>query len=175
MSDPKIFLAFRFHVNFYHSYRGDTPDELGFGKDVRIIRKPGTRNLLSTISDALHLMNIRGRVVMENCVVEAAADDCLNIGAQRDNNVKLAASDKRTVILRSTDNWYYYYTIREGDRLQFLDTVSKRVLGVRTVTAARFSPRNRAHTVTLDQEVLVQGVSRAPHVSASKSTSKYTH
>jgi hypothetical protein len=39
VSDPGIYLAFRFHVNFYHSYRGDTPDELGFGKDVRIIRK----------------------------------------------------------------------------------------------------------------------------------------
>ena len=37
--DPRIFLAFRFHVNFYHSYRGDTPDELGFGKDMRVIRK----------------------------------------------------------------------------------------------------------------------------------------
>ena len=122
-------------------------------RDVGIIRKPGTRNLLSTISDALHLMNIRGRVVMEDCVVEAAGDDCLNIGAQRDNIIKLAASDKRTVTLRSTDNWYYYYTIREGDRLQFLDTASKRVLGVRTVTAAAFNPRNRAHTVTLDQEV----------------------
>ncbi|MBI4830236.1 MAG: hypothetical protein HY801_01495 [Candidatus Lindowbacteria bacterium] len=35
---PKIHLAFRFHANFYHSYRGDTPDELGFGKDIRIIR-----------------------------------------------------------------------------------------------------------------------------------------
>ena len=35
---PRIHLAFRFHVNFYHSYRGDTPDELGFGKDIRIIR-----------------------------------------------------------------------------------------------------------------------------------------
>jgi hypothetical protein len=33
-----ISLAFRFHVNFYHSYRGDTPDEKGFGKDIRIIR-----------------------------------------------------------------------------------------------------------------------------------------
>ena len=39
VSNPKIYLAFRFHVNFYHSYRGDTPDELGFGKDIRIIRK----------------------------------------------------------------------------------------------------------------------------------------
>lgn len=28
----------RFHVNFYHSYRGDTPDDNGFGKDIRIIR-----------------------------------------------------------------------------------------------------------------------------------------
>jgi hypothetical protein len=36
--NPKIYIAFRFHANFYHSYRGDTPDELGFGKDIRIIR-----------------------------------------------------------------------------------------------------------------------------------------
>lgn len=36
---PTISLAFRFHANFYHSYRGDTPDEYGFGKDIRIIRK----------------------------------------------------------------------------------------------------------------------------------------
>jgi hypothetical protein len=36
---PRIFLAFRFHTSFYHSYRGDTPDELGFGKDVRVIRR----------------------------------------------------------------------------------------------------------------------------------------
>lgn len=35
----KIHLAFRFHGNFYHSYRGDTPDEMGFGKDIRIIRR----------------------------------------------------------------------------------------------------------------------------------------
>jgi hypothetical protein len=36
---PRIFLAFRFHTSFYHSYRGDTPDELRFGKDIRVIRK----------------------------------------------------------------------------------------------------------------------------------------
>jgi hypothetical protein len=33
-----IQVVFRFHGNFYHSYRGDTPDEKGFGKDIRIIR-----------------------------------------------------------------------------------------------------------------------------------------
>jgi len=37
--EVSIHIAFRFHGNFYHSYRGDTPDELGFGKDIRIIRK----------------------------------------------------------------------------------------------------------------------------------------
>jgi len=33
-----VHLAFRFHVSFVHSYRGDTVDELGFGKDIRVIR-----------------------------------------------------------------------------------------------------------------------------------------
>ena len=36
--ESRVYIAFRFHVNFYHSYRGDTPDELGYGKDIRIIR-----------------------------------------------------------------------------------------------------------------------------------------
>jgi len=35
---PAVHLAFRFHVSFVHSYRGDTVDELGFGKDIRVIR-----------------------------------------------------------------------------------------------------------------------------------------
>jgi hypothetical protein len=37
-SEARIFFCPRFHVNFYHSYRGDTADEQGFGKDIRIIR-----------------------------------------------------------------------------------------------------------------------------------------
>ncbi|HRZ90642.1 MAG TPA: hypothetical protein P5117_14265, partial [Spirochaetia bacterium] len=37
-SGPAVHLAFRFHVNFYHSYRGDSLDERGIGKDIRIIR-----------------------------------------------------------------------------------------------------------------------------------------
>lgn len=35
----KVHIAFGFHVNCYHSYRGDTNDNLGFGSDIRIIRK----------------------------------------------------------------------------------------------------------------------------------------
>jgi hypothetical protein len=48
---PDISLAFRFHGSFYHSYRGDTPDELGFGKDIRIIR-----HLIGTLDE----LNERG-------------------------------------------------------------------------------------------------------------------
>ena len=36
-SAPSICFA-PLHVNFYHSYRGDSADEQGFGKDIRIIR-----------------------------------------------------------------------------------------------------------------------------------------
>ncbi len=37
-SGATVALAFRFHVNLYHSYRGDSLDEQGIGKDLRIIR-----------------------------------------------------------------------------------------------------------------------------------------
>lgn len=50
-NDAKIYFCPRFHVNFYHSYRGDTPDERGFGKDIRIIR---------TILDNLDALNAEG-------------------------------------------------------------------------------------------------------------------
>jgi hypothetical protein len=36
--NPTIYLSFRFHVNFYHSYRGDSLDDRGIGKDIRVIR-----------------------------------------------------------------------------------------------------------------------------------------
>ncbi len=39
MKGNKIHVAYGFHVNCYHSYRGDTNDNLGFGSDIRIIRK----------------------------------------------------------------------------------------------------------------------------------------
>jgi len=38
-SPYKVNIAFGFHTNTYHSFRIDTNDEAGFGKDLRIIRK----------------------------------------------------------------------------------------------------------------------------------------
>lgn len=39
LSDHEVHIAFGFHVNLYHSFRNDTNDEDGFGKDIRIIRR----------------------------------------------------------------------------------------------------------------------------------------
>ena len=33
-----VHIGFGFHVNCYHSYRGDTNDKFGFGGDIRIMR-----------------------------------------------------------------------------------------------------------------------------------------
>jgi hypothetical protein len=48
--DYKIHVGFGFHVNCYHSYRGDTNDEFGFGGDIRIIR--GIINDLNAFNEA---------------------------------------------------------------------------------------------------------------------------
>ena len=48
---PCVYVSFGFHINTYHSYRGDTPDESGFGKDLRLIR---------SILDTLDAANKRG-------------------------------------------------------------------------------------------------------------------
>jgi hypothetical protein len=42
----RVHIAFGFHVNLYHSFRGDTNDENGFGQDIRVIRH--TRQLTPT-------------------------------------------------------------------------------------------------------------------------------
>jgi hypothetical protein len=37
-SPHKVYVMLGMHSNFYHSWRGDTPDEAGFGTDIRIVR-----------------------------------------------------------------------------------------------------------------------------------------
>ncbi len=49
--DTRIHIGYGFHVNCYHSYRGDTADGAGFGSDLRIIRK---------IADTLTALNEEG-------------------------------------------------------------------------------------------------------------------
>ncbi|MGQ9490284.1 MAG: fibronectin type III domain-containing protein [Anaerolineae bacterium] len=47
MRHHKVYVALGFHVNCYHSWRGDTPDEAGFGTDIRIMRE-----ILRMLNDA---------------------------------------------------------------------------------------------------------------------------
>ncbi len=47
MTPYKVYLSLGFHINFYHSWRGDTPDEAGFGTDIRVIRE-----IIKTLDDA---------------------------------------------------------------------------------------------------------------------------
>lgn len=35
----RVYVMLGFHTSFYHSWRGDTPDEAGFGTDIRIVRE----------------------------------------------------------------------------------------------------------------------------------------
>ncbi len=38
-SPYKVYVMLGFHTSFYHSWRGDTPDEAGFGTDIRVVRE----------------------------------------------------------------------------------------------------------------------------------------
>ena len=49
------------------------------------------------------------------------------------------------------DNHYYYYTIRKGDALQFLDTKANRVVGVANVKNVEFIAQRRSHRIVLDR------------------------
>lgn len=120
-------------------------------RGVRVIRKPGTRNLLSTSSDALHLMNIRGRLLIEDCEVEAPGDDCLNVGTLLERIVSVSKDDPKAMTLCTTDNRYYYYTIRKGDSLQFLDTKTTCEIGIAIVEKVEVDQGRRSHRIVLDR------------------------
>jgi hypothetical protein len=120
-------------------------------RQVRMIRKPGSGQLLSMPSDALHLMNIRGKLLIENCHIEAPGDDCLNVGTLLEKIVDYAPEVPNAMTLTTTDNHYYYYTIRKGDALQFLDIKANRVIGVAKVENVEFIAQRRSHRIVLDR------------------------
>ena len=58
-----VHIAYGFHVNLYHSFRGDAPDNTGFGSDIRIIRR---------IIELLNELNERGIPVKGTWDIENA-------------------------------------------------------------------------------------------------------
>jgi hypothetical protein len=55
MSTLKIYVMLGFHTSFHHSWRGDTPDEAGFGTDIRVVR--GIQRIL----DEANVQGLQGR------------------------------------------------------------------------------------------------------------------
>ena len=85
----KVHIGFGFHVNCYHSYRGDTNDALGFGGDIRIIR-----HILDTLDDRnTRGIPVRGTWDFENAfslekVLPAYAPDIIErVKARGDENI----------------------------------------------------------------------------------------
>jgi hypothetical protein len=46
----KVYVMLGMHVDFYHSWRGDTPDDAGFGLDIRVVRS--SLNILNAANKA---------------------------------------------------------------------------------------------------------------------------
>ncbi|MBO5496598.1 MAG: hypothetical protein J5967_04275, partial [Oscillospiraceae bacterium] len=89
MDTLRVHVGFGFHVNCYHSYRGDTPDALGFGGDLRIMRH---------ILDVLDERNRRGIPVrgtwdfenaysLEKILPEYAPDIIQRVRERGDENI----------------------------------------------------------------------------------------
>lgn len=89
MKNNRVHVAFGFHVNCYHSYRGDTPDALGFGGDIRIMR-----HILDTLDDRNSKgIPVRGTWDFENAysleriLPEYAPDIIERVRARGDENI----------------------------------------------------------------------------------------
>jgi hypothetical protein len=128
-------VAFGFHVNLYHSYRIDTNDEDGFGKDIRIIR-----HLIRTL-DRFNQMGVPVKAVwdfdnlfsLQNILPRYAPDIISDIRRRVQNN-----GDE--VILMSYNNGLVSAMTRE----EFIDAMQMAVTndygsGVRDLFG-QFSP-----------------------------------
>jgi len=73
---PKVYVMMGFHTSFYHSWRGDTDDEAGFGTDIRVVR--GILKILEDAGenglDARGYWDIDGYFTLEKIIREYAPD-----------------------------------------------------------------------------------------------------
>ncbi len=73
---PKVYVMMGFHTSFYHSWRGDTNDEAGFGTDIRVVR--GILDILENAEkkglDARGYWDITCYFTLENIIHDYAPD-----------------------------------------------------------------------------------------------------
>ncbi len=72
----KVYVMMGFHTSFYHSWRGDSNDEAGFGTDIRVVR--GILKILKQAEnrglDARGYWDIDGYFTLERIIPENALD-----------------------------------------------------------------------------------------------------
>jgi|GEM_PF-4575460 hypothetical protein len=96
-------------------------------------------------------MNIRGKLLIENCHMEAPGDDCLNFATLLEKIGDYSPDIPKAMTLNTTDNRYYYHNILKGDALQVLDTKANRFIGVANVEKVEFIAQRRSHRVLLNR------------------------
>ncbi len=75
-----VHVALSFHTNLYHSYRGDTNDDDGYGQDIRVIRR--TLDWLDQYPDVHGDWDIENAFSLDGVLPEDAPDIIERIGAR---------------------------------------------------------------------------------------------
>ena len=83
--------------------------------------------------------------------MEAPGDYCSNFATLLEKIGDYSPDITKAMTLNTTDNRYYYHTIRKGDALQVLDTKANRVIGVANVEKVEFIAQRRSHRVLLNR------------------------
>ncbi len=79
-SGGTVHVALSFHVNLYHSYRGDTNDDDGYGQDIRVIRR--TLDWLDEYPEVHGDWDIENAFSLDGVLPQDAPDIIDRIGAR---------------------------------------------------------------------------------------------
>ncbi len=81
-AEGTVHLALSFHANLYHSYRGDTNDDDGYGQDIRVIRR--ILDWLDEYPEVHGDWDIENAFSLDGVLPEEAPDIIERIGARVD-------------------------------------------------------------------------------------------
>jgi hypothetical protein len=109
----------------------------------RIEPRPGTRRLMSTCADGLHIASCRGQIDIRNCYLAGLGDDCINVHGRELEVVERI--NGRTVLVDRSDHIPFraFNLALPGDRVEFLDHRSLASLGESEVVQAEGGANER--------------------------------
>lgn len=118
-------------------------------KNVKIMPKPGTDRLVSTIIDGIHGNNNRVGPVIEGCLVEAVMDDGINLNSLPEYILNVENETTFT-----TSHYYQIYnhmTIKAGDEIIFVDRSCSKIIGKAYVKKIEYDDAKRTRSITTDR------------------------